>query len=315
MRNFTVSKILRISKAFNSSYLDPYKLTPLCFRAESKRKIILEIGFGNGELITRMAKKRPKDLFFGIENSEISCEKAVKRAYDMELANVKFMRGDGKFLARELFTDNSVDLLLIFYPIPWPRESQAKKRLLTKDFLRTALTILKKSGKLVVVTDDKGYFEWITENMRTLEARFETHELVPIRSTKYGRKWKKLGRKSWSIVAYSKNFRITRIMEGGKLPHAHLKNLTREFVEEKLKALSCKKIEENGIVVEFKGMLNGENEYVLRTVSVDEDFPQMYYILVRHRDEEWLVRLDDIAKVFKTPAVKKSVEYVAEFLS
>ncbi len=315
MRSFTVSKISRISEAFENHFLEAHSLPPLFFQHRKNSKIVLEIGFGNGELITRMAAKRKKDMFIGIESSEISCEKAVKRAYDMGLKNVKFMRGDGKFLVREFFKDESVDVVLVFYPIPWPKKSDAKKRLLNVEILKTILTILKENGKFVLVTDDKPYLEWVLKNLESLQTEFSTHELIPIRSTKYGRKWEKLGRKSWSITVKAKKFDVKRIVEGKELPHFHLKNIEKKNLQERLLELSSKTFKENGITIEFKGMFQNESEYVLRTVGVDGNFAQTYYILVKHRNGEWLVRLDDIAKVFKTPAVKKSVEYVAKFLS
>ncbi len=314
MRNSTISKLLRISKAFEKHFLDPRDLPPLFFKETNNRKLILEIGFGNGELITRMAKSRKNDLFVGIESSEISCEKAIKRAYDMKLQNVKFMRGDGKFLARELFSDRTVDLALAFYPIPWPRESQESKRLFDKKFLKTISSILKPSGRFVIVTDDAFYFEWTVNNFKELKIRHFTHELVPIRATKYGRKWEKLGRKSWSIISFHKNFNVERVLEGNELPHAHIKEIDEKKMNEKLKMLSGMKFSEEGLIVEFKGFFKGENEYILRTVAVDGNFPQMYYIAVKRRSDGWLVRLDDVAKVFKTPAVKKSIEYVANNL-
>ncbi len=316
MQNSTVSKTLRISKAFEKYLLDPYILkTPFFDSSFSiSGKIVVEVGFGNGELITRMAKARKKDLFIGIENSEISCEKAVKRAYDMKIENVKFVRGDAKFLARELFGDKSVDLFLAFYPIPWPKKSQEGKRLFEKDFLKVVSSILKDSGKFVAVTDDAFYFEWTVNNLKELEIDHVTHTLKPIKATKYGRKWERLGRKSWSIISHPKNFEINRILEGQDLPHAHIKEISEEVVSKKLETLSTMSFRENELFVEFRGFFKGRDEYVLRVIGVDGKFPQLYYITVKRRRDGWLVRLDDIAKVFKTPAVKKSIEYVANAL-
>ena len=314
MRNSTVSKLSRISKALEKYMLDPYELPPLFFNGNDREKLVLEIGFGNGELITRMAQARKKDRFVGVESSEISCEKAAKRAYTMELENVKFMRGDGKFLAREFFANGSVDLVLAFYPIPWPKESQEGKRLFERDFLKTISSILKPSGKFLIVTDDESYFKWTLKNFEMLQIKHVTHHLNPIRATKYGRKWESLGRESWSILAFHKEFSINRILEGEELPHVHVKNVDEKKVVEKLKELAHLKIDEKDIKVEFKGFFKGENEYILKSVGIDGKFPQMYYIAVKRRSDGWLVRLDDVAKVFKTPAVKRSIEYVGNSL-
>lgn len=273
-----------------------------------KRKLVAEVGFGNGELMTRMAKSRPDDLFVGIENSEISTEKAAKRALKLDLGNVRIIRADARFAVRELFGEETVDLLLAFYPIPWPKESDKTHRLFSEEFLKSAVSILKPEGKFVIVTDDRGYLEWTENNIKNLGISFVENELVPIRSTKYGRKWEEQGRRSWSLVSEAKRFEIKRIAEECEMPHAHIKKV--DF--EKLKALSAGKFMYGGTVVQFKGLFKGEEGYLIRTIAVDDGFTQMYTILLKQKGDEWLARLDDFAKVFKTPAVKKSIEVVAE---
>lgn len=306
MRNFTASKALRNTKSLEKYILDPFNLkVPLIL--ERSGKLIVEIGFGNGELLSRMAYSRTKDSFIGIDNSEISCEKAAKRAYDLKLKNLKLIRGDAKFLIRELFMNESVDLILAFYPIPWPKKSQSDKRLFDENFLMNVSSILNSDGKFVIVTDDHDYFEWTRENLKSLDIALNTRELQPLKSTKYGRKWESLGRKSWSIVAHSKQFKVKRILEGFEMPHAHLSDIDLG----KLEKLSKKRFSEQGKIVQFKGLFKGKEGYILKTVAVDGKFSQMYYILVKPREKGWLVRLDDVAKVFKTPAVKMSIEYVA----
>ena len=307
MRNFTVSKALRSTKSLERYILDPFSLRmPLTLK--NGERSIVEIGFGNGELLSRMAHSRAKDFFIGIDSSEISCEKAAKRAYDFKLKNLKIVRGDAKFLIHELFMDESVDLILAFYPIPWPKKSQSDKRLFDANFLMSVSSILKSSGRFVIVTDDHDYFEWTRENLKSLGIAFNTRELQPLKSTKYGRKWENLGRKSWSIVVHSKQFKVERILEGFEMPHVHLNDINLG----KLEKLSRKKFSEQKTIVQFKGLFKGKEGYILRAVSVDGKFPQMYYILVKPQEKGWLVRLDDVAKVFKTPAVKMSVEYVAK---
>ncbi len=307
MRNFTVSKALRSTKSLEKYILDPFNLK-MPFVLEQSGKLIVEIGFGNGELLSRMAYSRTKDFFIGIDNSEISCEKAAKRAYDLKLKNLKLIRGDAKFLGRELFAKESTDLILAFYPIPWPKRSQSDKRLFDRDFLMSVSSTLKPTGKFVTVTDDHDYFEWTKENLRSLGIAFDTRELPSLKSTKYGRKWENLGRKSWSIVIHSKQFKVKRILEGFEVPHVHLKDVDLE----KLEKISRKRFLEQGTIVQFKGLFKGKDGYLLRTVAVDGKFPQMYYVLVKPHDKGWLVRLDDVSKVFKTPAVKMSIEYVAK---
>ncbi len=305
-----------VSKASkNTRFLENYILelsdSPMPIDWNIGRKLVVEVGFGNGELITRMAKVRSKDFFVGIENSEISCEKASIRSGKLGLKNIKFIKGDARFLIREIFSDRSVDLILAFYPIPWPKASQSKRRLFGDDFLKSVATVLKLHGKFVIVTDDQYYLKWTEKNMERLEIPFDVHQLKPIKATKYGRKWESFGKKSWSIVVHPRHFELKRILEGCYVPHAHLKELNFE----KLKELSVSKLRDSGSIVQFKGIFEGKYGYLIKVVATDDNFSQMYYLLVKRQKDGWLIRLDDTAKVFKTPAVKKSIKLVAEFVS
>ncbi len=308
-RNSTASKALR-----NIKFLEKYILNFSCSSIPPiwniGNNLVVEIGFGNGELITCMAKARSKDFFIGIESSEISCEKASKRSGELGLENIRFIKGDARFLVREIFPDESVDLILAFYPIPWPKASQSKRRLFGNDFLKSVVAALKPQGKFVMVTDDRDYLEWTRENMKRLKISFDVHQLKPIRTTKYGRKWESFGKRSWSIVARPRHFEVKRILEECNMPHAHLEELNFE----KLKELSTSKFTDSNsdLIVQFKGLFEGEWGYLLKVVATDGSFSQMYYILVKRQRDGWLIKLDDTAKVFKTPAVKKSIELAAK---
>ncbi len=307
--NSIASKALRNIKSLEN-YVITFPTPKDVAKWSIRNDLIVEIGFGNGELITRMAKARPNDFFLGIESSEISCKKAAMLSSKLGLKNIKFLKGDARFLIREIFPDKSVDLVLAFYPIPWPKVSHSKRRLMGKEFLKSVVTVLKRQGKFVMVTDDDNYLEWTKENLKHLGISFNVHQLRPIKATKYGRKWESFGKKSWSIVAHPRHFEMKRILEGCNVPHAHLKKLELDELE---KLSKSKFVDENSnSIVQFKGMYEGKEGYLLKVLSVDGDFPQMFYLLVKRQKDGWLIKLDDTAKVFKTPAVKKSVELAAK---
>ncbi len=301
--NFKVSKSIRSLK-----YISFAEFIEIPLKIEEGRHI-LEIGFGNGEMLTRMARSRRADHFWGIENSEISCIKAAKRAVDFDLQNLMIFHGDAKFLLPELFPNHSLDLVLSFYPLPWPKHSQEGKRLFSKPFFKNVLGLLKEDGKFVIVTDDRGYFEWISQNLKELGVPFFERQIKPLKATKYGRKWNEFGRNSWSLVIKSMNFSTKRMVDG-KMPHVHLKEIDLS----KLERISNEKFSEDGMVVQFRGLFKGNDEYLLKTVSVDQEFVQIYYIIVKRSQNEWLARLDEGIRVFKTPAVKKSIDIIGRYI-
>ncbi len=303
--NFKVSKNTRSLKYI--SFPEDLNL-PIKFVDDKKR--VIEIGFGNGEIITKMAKSRSKDAFIGIENSEISCIKAAKRALDLDLKNLTIFQGDARFIIREAFEPFSIDLMLSFYPIPWPKNSHEKRRLFSEEFLKSALRILKKGGKFVVVTDDENHVEWIVGNATKIGARFQKREIMPLNATKYGRKWREMGRKSWSIVMENHEFSTPRMVVE-EMPHVHVGSISFDKIQE----IASKKFVENESVIQFKGIFKGDEGYLLKTIAVDDGFVQTYYIIVKKEENGWLVRLDEGVKVFKTIAVKKSIEIVGNFIA
>ncbi len=303
--NFKVSKNTRSLKYI--SFPEDLNL-PIKFVDDKKR--VIEIGFGNGEIITKMAKSRSKDAFIGIENSEISCIKAAKRALDLDLKNLTIFQGDARFIIREAFEPFSIDLMLSFYPIPWPKNSHEKRRLFSEEFLKSALRILKKGGKFVVVTDDENHVEWIVGNATKIGARFQKREIMPLNATKYGRKWREMGRKSWSIVMENHEFSTPRMVVE-EMPHVHVGSISFDKIQE----IASKKFVENESVIQFKGIFKGDEGYLLKTIAVDDGFVQTYYIIVKKEGNGWLVRLDEGVKVFKTIAVKKSIEIVGNFIA
>lgn len=304
MQNYTNFKVSKSTKSLKYILFAEFMKIPL----DLEEKVnVLEIGFGNGELLTRMARSRREDQFWGIENSEISCIKASKRALDFDLNNLQIFHGDAKFLVPELFPNHSLDLILSFYPLPWPKYSQEGKRLFSKDFFKNMLGLLKKNGKFVIVTDDKDYLEWIMQNLKELYVSFSSRKIRSLKATKYGRKWDEFGRSSWSLIVTSMDFNTTRMVDDN-MPHVHVENIDLS----KLERLSTEKFSENGIVIQFKGLFHGKNEYLLKVVSVDIEFVQTYYIIVKKTENGWLIRLDEGIRVFKTPAVKKSVELVGQ---
>ncbi|MGC9219126.1 MAG: tRNA (guanosine(46)-N7)-methyltransferase TrmB [Athalassotoga sp.] len=306
-QNFTNFKVSKNTKCLKYISFPEDLHLPLKFDDNKKR--IVEIGFGNGEVMTRMAKSRSNDMFIGIENSEISCVKAAKRVLDMGLNNVMIFQGDAKFLVQEVFEPSSIDLMLSFYPIPWPKNSHEKRRLFSEEFLKNALRTLKKDGKFLIVTDDEDHVEWITDNALKIGAIFSKRNVMPLKTTKYGRKWNEMGRKSWSIIMESHEFSTSRMVIDW-MPHVHLKDISFEKINE----IASKKFVENESIIQFKGVFKGDEGYLLKTISVDDGFVQTYYIIVKKEKDGWLARLDEGIKVFKTHAVKKSVEIVGNFI-
>jgi len=119
----------------------------------------LEIGMGKGTFLTDQAKARPEVNFFGIEWANWFWKYASDRLRRQKCTNARTIRAEALFFLREHVADNSLSVLHVYFPDPWPKKRHNKRRLIQPPFIEQALRVLKPGGRLQVVTDHKDYFE------------------------------------------------------------------------------------------------------------------------------------------------------------
>lgn len=124
--------------------------------------IELEIGMGKGTFITDQAKARPDVNFFGIEWANWFWRYASDRLRRNGCTNARTVRAEAGFFLRELVPDNSLSVLHVYFPDPWPKARHHKRRLIQEPFMKQVERVLAPaSGRLQIVTDHQEYFEQI----------------------------------------------------------------------------------------------------------------------------------------------------------
>jgi tRNA (guanine-N7-)-methyltransferase len=68
------------------------------------------------------------------------------------LANVRLIAMDAADVL-DLLTDRSLDEIHLYFPDPWPKRRQQKRRLVKPEFLRVANRVLGAGGRLHIATD------------------------------------------------------------------------------------------------------------------------------------------------------------------
>jgi tRNA (guanine-N7-)-methyltransferase len=142
--------------------LDPEKLPrPLSFSElfGNTNPVELEIGMGKGTFLTEQAVARPDVNFFGIEYARWFWRYASDRLRRHNCLNARTVRAEAFYFLREFVPDASIDVLHVYFPDPWPKKRHHKRRLINEAFMQQAMRILKRGGRLQVVTDHQGYFE------------------------------------------------------------------------------------------------------------------------------------------------------------
>jgi tRNA (guanine-N7-)-methyltransferase len=125
--------------------------------------------------------------------------------------NARTVRAEALFFLREFVSDNSLAVLHVYFPDPWPKARHHKRRLIQEPFMKQAERVLVPGGRLQVVTDHQGYF---TEN---IEPALQKSALEIIEynrpdsategefvGTNFERKYRREGRPFYAMAAVKK---------------------------------------------------------------------------------------------------------------
>jgi len=126
------------------------------------KKIILEIGFGNGENIFKFAKNNSEHLYIGSEVYVSGIGQLLGDIISNDLDNVKIITGDIRLILDEI-AEPIFDHVVIICPDPWPKLKHHKRRMLNNDFLNLMYRTIKDGGHLFISTDWENYAESIDE--------------------------------------------------------------------------------------------------------------------------------------------------------
>jgi tRNA (guanine-N7-)-methyltransferase len=129
---------------------------------------LLEIGFGNGEVLTTVAAQRRDWDCLGIEVHQPGVGRALLQAESAELSNLRVFRHDAIEVLERRIADESFDEIFIFFPDPWPKKRHHKRRLIQRPFAELLTSKLRRGGTLRLATDWQPYAEQMRD---VLDAR------------------------------------------------------------------------------------------------------------------------------------------------
>ena len=115
-------------------------------------EIVLEIGFGNGEVLAAMAEAHPDSGFLGIEVWRPGLGSLLRKVVAKDLSNVRVMCEDAAEVVPRIAAA-SLDKVLILFPDPWPKKRHHKRRLVQPEFAAAVARALRRGGLLHLATD------------------------------------------------------------------------------------------------------------------------------------------------------------------
>lgn len=154
----------------------------------NNQRFVLEIGFGNGENLVDCAKKDPNSNFIGIEVYPSGIGQCLINANKYDLKNLRLLCNDAVDVFNKQIANESLDVINIFFPDPWPKKRHHKRRLISEDFIVLIKSKLRQNGLVHICTDWADYGRDISALFESMK-EFKPLEKFPKRlHTKFEKK-------------------------------------------------------------------------------------------------------------------------------
>lgn len=272
-----------------------------------KAPLVVEIGFGMGEVIRRNAKNHPDIHYVGIEQHWERFYKTMKAAGREEtpLRNIRFLAVDARVALQRLFGEKTIDHIYCLFPCPWPKKSHVKNRLFSRAFLELLNSRLKPKGQIYFVTDFYPYYQWVLEQVNRKNFDVKTSSIQPQFDTKFERKWVGEGQQEFFELVLTKKKHIQQKPDRDRI----MKSYTlKEFSPQ---AFSFEDIKED-ISIIFKDKLYDPalKKCLLRFVVSEEHLTQNFWVTVVWKKDKWRICRTEGQKFFPTTGIIRTLEEV-----
>ncbi|HWB58130.1 MAG TPA: tRNA (guanosine(46)-N7)-methyltransferase TrmB, partial [Chthoniobacteraceae bacterium] len=155
-----------------SDYFAPLPLDAMFGR---EAPVQIDLGCGEGAFLVAMAKAHPECNFIGIERLVGRVRKACKRSARAGLRNVRVMCIESLYTVSKLISPESIAVIHVMFPDPWPKRKHRRRRLVNSGFLDAVRAALPAGGELRLTTDDADYFE----QMKRVASAHEGFAVIP----------------------------------------------------------------------------------------------------------------------------------------
>lgn len=127
--------------------------------------IIVEIGFGNGDSLAKMAAEHPEQDYIGIEVHRPGVGHLLMLLEQQQLTNVRIYCHDAIEVLEQCIPDTTLAGVHLFFPDPWPKKKHHKRRIVNDHFIALLLDKLTVGGYFHAATDWEHYAQWMLERL------------------------------------------------------------------------------------------------------------------------------------------------------
>ncbi|MFN9373238.1 MAG: tRNA (guanine(46)-N(7))-methyltransferase TrmB [Planctomycetaceae bacterium] len=135
--------------------------------------VVIDIGCGNGRSTLHLAVNHPEWNVLGVDILPVVIRYATRRANQRGLVHARLAVIGGRELLERHVPLHSVTELHCYHPQPFYDQRFVERRLITPEFLSLAHRALVPGGRLVLQTDNPGYWKYISQVVPTF---FDWHE-------------------------------------------------------------------------------------------------------------------------------------------
>ncbi|MFA6053458.1 MAG: tRNA (guanosine(46)-N7)-methyltransferase TrmB [Methylobacter sp.] len=169
--------------------------------------LIVEIGFGNGDSLAKMAAANPENDYIGIEVHRPGVGHLMMLLDQQGLNNVRIYCHDAIEIIEQKIADNSLAGVHLFFPDPWPKKKHHKRRIVRPSFVELLVRKLKTGGYFHAATDWQNYAEAMLEvlsagaglsNASNSNDYCERPDYRPL--TKFEQRGIRLGHGVWDLI-------------------------------------------------------------------------------------------------------------------
>ena len=143
--------------------IEPRELFP----SMNPTEVVFEIGSGMGEATSQIAANNPESAYVAVEVHKPGLGALIIRAENLGVTNLKIINADVYEVLTKHINDHSIDAFHIFFPDPWPKRKQHKRRLLQPSFIGILAKKIRHGGRINIATDWFPYAEEIKKNFET----------------------------------------------------------------------------------------------------------------------------------------------------
>ena len=177
---------------------------PFDARREFARRAPLEVELGSGKarFLIDAARAAPAHDFLGIELSLAYYRICRDRIERSRLENARVIRADARRFVEFALAPGSVRAFHVYFPDPWPKKRQRKRRLLDGVALEIFCSRLEPGGLLRIATDHADYAAAIGSILETVPGleRLAWADLPAPPATHYELKYRAEGREIWRFL-------------------------------------------------------------------------------------------------------------------